>query len=456
MTNNTDTKRLQSFLDQFRLIKEKHDDVARANGEWFNVFSVLGVESAEIRHSAFLAELLNPNGSHSQGAVFLRLFFEMLRTSFGKKFNWELSLDEIGGFEVTAEAHQGDYGRIDILIKTCDKCMVIENKIYAGDQERQLGRYYDYAKANWSEANIAVIYLTLDGKEPDNHTLYGNETRDGSDLIKSEYVLCVSYKHIIDWLDDCLKETVRIAHIRETLFQYQSLLKQLTGQTLNRRFIMDTNVLFSKPENHQLVPELEQAILEYKCFVQKDFWVKLKKEIERHAENGVRFVEYGKMQQANSVDWWFCDGEDFRNVVRKYVDKYKNYGLAIFVKKIDSTHSIFLSIRPEGTNPLYYCFHIVKDRNILNMKDVEQGKFADYKSLAEERIKGWIKYESNPDNQYDWWQFGYGESKVKGASAPNKHEEFVEFMGTEQKRKEIAENVSNEIKELLCVIKSLA
>ena len=90
------------------------------------------------------------------------------------------------------------------------------------------------------------------------------------------------------------------------------------------------------------------------------------------------------------------------------------------------------------------------------MKDVEQGKFADYKNLAEERIKGWIKYESNPDNQYDWWQFGYRESKVKGASAPNKHEEFVEFMGTEQKRQEIAENVSNEIKELLCDIKSLA
>jgi len=60
MTNNTDIERLQSFLDQFRLIKEKHDEVARANGEWFNVFSVLGVESAEIRHSAFLAELLNP------------------------------------------------------------------------------------------------------------------------------------------------------------------------------------------------------------------------------------------------------------------------------------------------------------------------------------------------------------------------------------------------------------
>ena len=327
MTNNTDIERLQSFLDQFRLIKEKHDEVARANGEWFNVFSVLGVESAEIRHSAFLAELLNPNGSHSQGAVFLRLFFEMLRKNFSDKFDWRD--DGINNFVATVETTVKDgrkNGRIDILIENDDKCMVIENKINAEDQDEQLGRYYKGIVNRTNKKDVIVIYLTLRGQE-------ASEQTRGKDL-PEEKLLCVSYsEHIIDWLDDCLKETVRIAHIRETLFQYQSLLKQLTGQTLNRRFIMDTNALFSKPENHQLVPELEQAILEYKCFVQKDFWVKLKKEIERHAENGVRFVKYGKMQQANSVDWWFCDGEDFRNVVRKYVDKYKNYGLAIFVKK---------------------------------------------------------------------------------------------------------------------------
>ena len=390
MTNNTDTKRLQSFLDQFRLIKEKHDEVARANGEWFNVFSVLGVESAEIRHSAFLAELLNPNGSHSQGAVFLRLFFEMLRTSFGKKFNWELSLDEIGGFEVTAEAHHGDYGRIDILIKTCDKCMVIENKIYAGDQKRQLGRYYDYAKANWSEANIAVIYLTLDGKEPDNYTLYGNETRDGSDLIKSEYVLCVSYKHLIDWLDDCLREIVRLAHIRETLFQYQSLLKQLTGQTLNRRFTMDTNALFSKHENYQLVPELERAIPAFKSDLQIQFWETLVEGLKAEFEFDV-------------IDDIDAQLEEVKMRVAAYYQpaarKRHNYGIEFAVSGVEKVGDTDIGFSISIHDRIYYGFLVLENEKSTDSRSVEKCDDKEY-----EKYRNAISTLAFPDR--NGWYLG--------------------------------------------------
>ncbi|MDD9822605.1 MAG: PD-(D/E)XK nuclease family protein [Gammaproteobacteria bacterium] len=396
MTNNTDTKRLQSFLDQFRLIKEKHDEVARANGEWFNVFSVLGVESAEIRHSAFLAELLNPNGSHSQGAVFLRLFFEMLRTSFGKKFDWELSLDEIGGFEVTAEAHQGDYGRIDILIKTRDKCMVIENKIYAGDQERQLGRYYDYAKANWSEANIAVIYLTLDGKEPDNYTLYGNETRGGSDLIKSEYVLCVSYKHLIDWLDDCLKETVRLAHIRETLFQYQSLLKQLTGQTLNRRFMMDTNELFSK-DNYRLIPELEEAIFEFKTHIENRLWVEICDKLKNSGEQtGINIGDAGLDEQLKVIE------NTIKNNRTPSAHGKGDYGLTLPIENSDIDFAIFAEY---AYNAKIFFF--------FKKRDEEKGK----EILSEERVDWNGKYKDAMNEKelvFDKWYLCWKYYKYNG------------------------------------------
>jgi len=317
-----DTKRFQSFLDQFRLIKEKHDEVARANGERFNVFSALGVETAEVRHSAFLAELLNPNGAHAQGAVFLRLFFDMLQANFVEQFQWKLSDDEIDGFEVTAEAHRGDFGRIDILIERGDRCMVIENKIYAGDQERQLGRYYDYAKA---KECVAVIYLTLDGKAPDKYTLYGeaqtdsNSIKSEDDSIKSEDVLRVSYKDIINWLDECLKATVRLAHIRETLFQYQSLLKQLTGQTLNRRFIMDTNALFSSNENYRLISDLEPAIREFKIHLEHQFWSDVCKELgkienidsqlEQAKEATVRYVDSARGREGEYGVTWNVNSE---------------------------------------------------------------------------------------------------------------------------------------------------
>lgn len=44
-------------------------------GEYFNIFSVLRLETKEVRlHSAFLAELLNPEDSHGLGKQFLELF----------------------------------------------------------------------------------------------------------------------------------------------------------------------------------------------------------------------------------------------------------------------------------------------------------------------------------------------------------------------------------------------
>ena len=40
----------------------------------FNIFEVLGVQTRETRHSAFLAWLLDPSGNHGLGDYFLRRF----------------------------------------------------------------------------------------------------------------------------------------------------------------------------------------------------------------------------------------------------------------------------------------------------------------------------------------------------------------------------------------------
>ena len=43
-----------------------------------NSFEVLGITNAEIRHSNFLAWLLDPNGNHGMGDKFLREFVSKL------------------------------------------------------------------------------------------------------------------------------------------------------------------------------------------------------------------------------------------------------------------------------------------------------------------------------------------------------------------------------------------
>ena len=118
--------RISSLLKQIRLLKNKYEELAAVTGEDFNVFSILGVDTDEVRtHSAFLADLLNPQGSHRQGTAFLKLFLEMEHKNFEPD-----EYKNLETFQVRKEAST-DQGRIDILLeKEKVACIVIENKIY--------------------------------------------------------------------------------------------------------------------------------------------------------------------------------------------------------------------------------------------------------------------------------------------------------------------------------------
>jgi hypothetical protein len=70
---------IENLLYQITAIRKQYDKMAELTGENFNVFKVLGLTTNEVRtHSAFIAELLNPKGSHGQKDVFLKLFLEVL------------------------------------------------------------------------------------------------------------------------------------------------------------------------------------------------------------------------------------------------------------------------------------------------------------------------------------------------------------------------------------------
>lgn len=125
------------LLSEIEKIVSKNETVKaeRAKrGEFFNIFNVLKIGGNEVRlHSAFLAELLNPEGSHGLGNIFLVEFLKKLKVD-----NFQTN-----GAKIWCEKYIGhiseDYtegGRLDIIIEAGDKtsCILIENKIYAGDQ----------------------------------------------------------------------------------------------------------------------------------------------------------------------------------------------------------------------------------------------------------------------------------------------------------------------------------
>ena len=77
-----DKESITELLNHVQLLETKRlqkVEEERKRGEWFNVFNVLGVSTDEVRtHSRFIAELLNPQGSHGCGDEFLKAFIEII------------------------------------------------------------------------------------------------------------------------------------------------------------------------------------------------------------------------------------------------------------------------------------------------------------------------------------------------------------------------------------------
>ena len=236
---------LQKILDEVKLIWKKSEvekAEAHKRGEHFNIFNVLDLTSDETRtHSAFIAELLDPNGSHGLGDQFLQSFvntIDCLKSwhfdTQSAKVHKELS---IGG--KNEDCSEG--GRIDIVVESNGKAIIIENKIYAGDQEKQLVRYYNYGTKNYSNG-IRLLYLTLNGEDASE---YSHEK-----LVINEDYYAIAYNHeISDWLQRCIEFSARQPLVRETLIQYQNLINQLTMNNMDKNSQEELLKLMSDPKN---------------------------------------------------------------------------------------------------------------------------------------------------------------------------------------------------------------
>jgi len=223
-------KDIEFLLSQIASVNKRYDEIAKATGENFNVFNTLGLTSDEMSHSKFIAMLLNPKGQHGMDDLFLKLFVEVL--SIDKLNNIDYS-----DVTVNTEKHF-NMGILDILITTKSREIIIENKIYAGDQDKQLLRYRKYYE------NAVLLYLTLYGSEPSE--ISANGLKVGEDYH------CISYRsHILDWLEECRKESVSKPFLRETINQYILLAKQLTRQARSTQMREEIIKILSNPTSIQ-------------------------------------------------------------------------------------------------------------------------------------------------------------------------------------------------------------
>lgn len=132
-----------------------------------NFFEVIGVERQEIRHSRFLAFLLNPSREHELGDLFLR----RLLHSVAKKMPQTASGTDRSALDALSFASatvQCECKNIDILIRDYGNqvAVIIENKIGSGEHSNQLARYWDDIARQYCDWTIVGLYLSPSGDAP--------------------------------------------------------------------------------------------------------------------------------------------------------------------------------------------------------------------------------------------------------------------------------------------------
>jgi len=133
----------------------------------FSVFRALRVERHEVRHSNFLAWLINPRESHLQGTLFLRFFLDAIAKVVGEErpVAVKLGLPEAvsGSVEVSRESDRVD---LRVVLPAVKVVVAIENIVFAAEQIGQLSRYAESIQRDLEGWDSVFLYLTLDGDVP--------------------------------------------------------------------------------------------------------------------------------------------------------------------------------------------------------------------------------------------------------------------------------------------------
>ena len=261
-----------------------HDQHEARRHKPFNVFSVLCREDDEVNlHSRFLWALLDhrkpPGHCRENLADFLQRF-------------------EISGFNHDRTSVDREWNNIDLLVRdqSSMQAVIIENKIWAPDQHRQLARYAEQMQ----EYNQHVLYLTLDGRKA------SEDSADGIDY------QCISYRdHVLPWLKGCQQRAHDEPELRESVAQYVRLIEKLTGTGFGEAYMNHLKELCLQDNNILLFHDLGEAMDEAKISLLERLW--------REIESGLRaeIADLPAQSEESNIS---------EDRIRRFVTYQRNYG----------------------------------------------------------------------------------------------------------------------------------
>jgi len=135
----------------------------------FNLFEAIGAVRQELRHSDFLAFLLDPRQNHGLDDVFLK---QLLKQALIGAHNAPLGAVDIDVADMRSAEVWRERKRIDIFVHDPVNrfVCVIENKIGTKEHSNQLQRYREKVVQEFPDCRSVFIYLTPEGDEASDET----------------------------------------------------------------------------------------------------------------------------------------------------------------------------------------------------------------------------------------------------------------------------------------------
>lgn len=219
----------KTFLNELDKANNAFEEKKSKGFNYFNIFEALDISYKENYHSAFIAYLLNQNAEHFQ-SVFAQKFIDKIRKDFIDSTKIPKNSLEVSNLEVKTEAvtdKEKKNRRMDILLNFADSVyFIIENKIYAKDQNAQLYDYVENAHkkigSKLSEAEranrIVFIYLHPEADALPSELSLAKSSKARKKIwsiedkfiydengVRKAYFYKIDYVWIKEWLQDCLK-----------------------------------------------------------------------------------------------------------------------------------------------------------------------------------------------------------------------------------------------------------
>lgn len=222
-----------------------------------NIFKVLSISKKEIRHSNFLAWLLDPNESHKLGGVFLKRF---LREVFSSNRFQDIDQIAVEGLELSTTKVLREWSNIDILINVDGVIICVENKVVSKEHSNQLERYKKIVENQFPSHKKTFVYLTPDGIDSETESDYYHPI--GYDFIVE------SLEKILEVYEFSLNEIVKhyisdyIETIKREIMGSDKLIETAQKIYENHRDLFDF-IIENKPHpSDRLIPILSKEINE--------------------------------------------------------------------------------------------------------------------------------------------------------------------------------------------------